>query len=492
LLSPLHDHLEAPRGRGRLAGAPHTGTAGGAACGDLVRISVRVEGDRVTEAGFDALGCGAVEAAGSVAVELLEGAGVLEAARISAHDLAEELGGLSPGKFHAADLVADALHGALGRAAAGGAIRLDPSARRTLVAMSGGVDSAVAARMAIDRGDDAIAVTLELWADPAGDGTASCCSPQAVSGARALAHRMGLPHITLDLREDFRRHVIDDFVHEHAAGRTPNPCVRCNGLVRFDRMLELARALGAARLATGHYARVAREGDGGALVRAAADERKDQSYMLARLAPEELERLWFPLGELTKTEVRERARSAGLPVADKPESQDLCFLAGTNGDEFLRRHGGSALPANGGDIVDEHGRAIGIHGGQHRFTVGQRRGIGVAAAEPLYVLRKDPAAGSVTVGPRRALETRQVRLAPATLLRDGSRVDRVKLRYRSGPVACRIDGEAAPGTHEGLTLTLANAVEGVAPGQTACLLRGDRVLGWATIAGGDAVEQDSR
>jgi tRNA-specific 2-thiouridylase len=333
--------------------------------------------------------------------------------------------------------------------------------------------------MALERGDETVAVTLELWADPAGDGTASCCSPQAVSGARALAHRMGIPHVTLDLRDEFRRQVVDDFVDEHAAGRTPNPCVRCNGLVRFDRMLELADALGAARLATGHYARVAP----GPLIRFAADESKDQSYMLARLDPEALERLWFPLGELRKPEVRERARAAGLPVADKPESQDLCFLAGMDGDEFLRGHG---APARAGEIVDENGLRLRTHDGQHRFTVGQRRGIGVAAREPLYVLRKDAASSTVTVGPRRALETRRVRLAPATLLRDGSRVDSVKLRYRSAPVACRVDGDAAPGTHEGLTLTLANAVDGVAPGQTACLLRGDRVLGWATIAGGES------
>jgi tRNA-uridine 2-sulfurtransferase len=320
-----------------------------------------------------------------------------------------------------------------------------------------------------------VAVTLELWADPAGDGTLSCCSPQAVTGARALAHRMGVAHVTLDLRKSFRREVVEDFLSEHGAGRTPNPCVRCNGLVRFDAMLELADRLGAARLATGHYARIERD-ESGPLLRAAADPGKDQTYMLARLRPEQLERTWFPLGELEKPHVRELARAAYLPVAEKPESQDLCFMAGTRREDFLRRHG---EPGSAGEIVDLHGRVLGTHAGQEEFTVGQRRGIGVAAAEPLYVLRKQ--GSRVVVGPKEALATRTVLVGNAGLLRPGAEVDRVKLRYRSAPIACRVQGVHAAGRHERLVLSLAESVDGAAPGQTACLMRGDTILGWATI-----------
>jgi tRNA-uridine 2-sulfurtransferase len=467
-LSPLYDHLTAPRGRGRKLA--HSASAGGAPCGDLVEIHLEVREDSVTAAGFDAHGCAAARAAGSATVELVANKPFLEAATITPEHIAEELGGLSPERMHAAHLAADALHQALGTTEP----RLARSPNRTLVAMSGGVDSAVAAQRAIDEGHDVVAVTLELWSDPRTDGTRSCCSPQAVVHARALAHRMGLPHVTLDARDGFKQLVVDDYIERHEEGLTPNPCVRCNGHVRFDAMLELADKLGAPRLATGHYARTTQD-EHGPLVRAAADPKKDQAYMLARLRPADLDRLWFPLGELTKPEVRELARAARLPVAERPESQDLCFLAGTSVDQFVE-----SAP---GEIVDETGRTLAHHDGQHRFTVGQRRGLGVpAAGEPLYVLDKDASTNRVIVGPRHALQTTSVAVRNVRLHRDGTRVDRVKLRYRSRPVPCRIAKDPEAGRHAALTLDLEQPVDGAAPGQLACLMDGDLVVGWGTIA----------
>src|SRR5829696_7227206 len=428
------DHLDAPTGRGALKAWPHTGAAGGAACGDLVRIAVKVEGENIVEAGFDAEGCGAVTAAASATVELIEGRPFLSACCMGADEVAGSLGGLTPSKRHAAELSVDALHRALGAAAKQGAARPEPSPRRTLVAMSGGVDSAAAAQLALVAGDDVVAVTLELWAEAATDGDKSCCSPQAVLGARELAQRMGIPHLTLDLRERFRAEVVDHFLDGSAAGRTPNPCVRCNGEVRFDAMLELADALGAARLATGHYARIARD-ERGPLVRAATDPAKDQSYMLAKLDPALLDRLSFPLGGLTKDAVRQLARDAGLPVADKRESQDLCFVAGLGGRAFLQRHGGPRL-RRPGEIVDREGAVLGRHEGQHNYTVGQRRGLGLASPEPLYVVAKDATTNRVVVGPREALATTRVPLEDATLHRSAADVERVRLRYHAEPIAC--------------------------------------------------------
>lgn len=426
-----------------------------------MRFSLAIDGERVAAAGFEASGCGTMIAAGSAAVELVEGAGLLDAARIGSPQIAAELGGLSAGKLHAADLVSDALHRALGAAVrVGGALPSDP--RRTLVAMSGGVDSAVAAILS---DGDVATVTLELWADADNDGERSCCSAAAVRGARRLAHELGMAHFTLDLRDEFRGAVVDPWLREHADGLTPNPCVRCNGHVRLDAMVEFADRLGAATLTTGHYAR--RTDDG--LLRLAADRAKDQTYMLAALGREALARLRFPLGEHTKEDVRALAEAAGLEVARKPESQDLCFLAGTGRATFLARHGG--LRERPGEIVDRAGRVVGRHDGHHGFTVGQRKGLGIAAAQPLYVLATDARANTVTVGTREQLATSTVRVRGLRL--HAADPDAVRLRYHAPALGCRLEGDR---------IHLDEPFHGAAPGQTAVFLRGDAIVGCATIA----------
>ncbi len=339
----LITHLECPVGRGHTPDDAFTGAAGGAACGDLVRISLALDRDspdgRICDAGFDASGCGATIAAGSAAVSLLRGAPLLASARIGAAEIAQELGGLSAGKRHAAELAADALHRALGGAARERA-NLAAVEGRTLVAMSGGVDSAVAALLLSEAGGETVGVTLELWSDPQNNGDLSCCSAQAVRGARELAHELGMAHLSIDLRAEFRAGVVDGWLADHAAGLTPNPCVRCNGNVRLDAMLELARRLGSGTLATGHYARVV-EGAPSPLLQTAVDVSKDQSYVLSALAPESLAHMRFPLGDMHKPQARALAERAGLAVARKHDSQDLCFLAGTRHGEFLERHGGT-------------------------------------------------------------------------------------------------------------------------------------------------------
>jgi tRNA-specific 2-thiouridylase len=466
-------HLTSPQGHRREAA--FTAEVGGFQCCDTISLAISVEGDRVADAGFDADGCGAATAAGSAAVTLVRGRSVLDAARIGSRDIAAELGGLSPGKLHAAELAADALARALGAAARRQATL--EHAQRTLIAMSGGVDSAVAALLC-SRAGDAVAVTLELWSDPENDGERSCCSASAVAQARALAHAMGLPHFTVDLRDEFRAGVVEPFIAGYAGGETPNPCVGCNGHVRLDAMLALSDRLGCELLATGHYARVARDPDG-PLLRAAADPAKDQTYMLAALSQGSLARMRFPLGELTKPEVRRIAHDAGLPVASKADSQDLCFLAGTDRASFLARHGD--LGDRPGEIRHLDGRLLGRHRGQHRFTVGQRRGLGIARGEPLYVLDKDAASGNVIVGPLEALHTTRVAVRAARLHRAGARVNRVKLRYRSKPLHARLAGDPPAGRHARLQVDLAEPASAVAPGQLACLMDGDVVVGWGTI-----------
>jgi tRNA-specific 2-thiouridylase len=492
----LANHLERPLGRGHTPEGAFAGAAGGAACGDLIRISIALDSDspdgRIADAGFDASGCGASIAAGSAVVSLVRGISILQAARVGVEEIEAELGGLSVAKRHAAELASDALHRALGGAVRGSAA-LAPVAARTLVAMSGGVDSAVAALLTTRGGEHAVGVTLELWSDQENDGEASCCSAQAVRGAREVAHGLGMAHLSIDLRAEFRAGVVDPWLTEHGAGETPNPCVRCNGNVRLDAMLELAGRLGAQTLATGHYARVVQEsGPAGAsgfelrasgspapLLRMATDPGKDQSYVLAALAPESLSRLRFPLGEMRKAEVRELAEEAGLAVAKKRDSQDLCFLAGTRQGAFLERHG--ELGNRPGEIVDREGTVLGEHRGAHTFTVGQRHGLGIGGRDPLYVLSTDTTKNTVTVGTRAELLCAGVRVREVTLHREGGCVDGVRVRSHGRRFPCRLAGDAEVGAHAQLDIELEEPAERTAPGQFACLYAGDVIVGHGTV-----------
>jgi tRNA-uridine 2-sulfurtransferase len=403
--------------------------------GEWAAVRVRVDGDRIVDA--DAPGLD----------RSLGGLTVLEAAAVGGETLA-----------------VDALANALGPI-----FLAAPCRGRTAVAMSGGVDSAVALLRA---GREAVGVTLRLWLDPDGpDAERACCSPEAVIAARETCHRLGLPHVTLDLREDFRRAVVTPFVRGYARGETPNPCMRCNGSFRFAELLGFARRAGCDRLFTGHYARVA-EHRGRLLLHRAADEAKDQSYMLARLDPTQLERVSFPLGEQDKDATRAEAQRAGLAVARRAESQEACFLAGDDYRAFLGRNG---LGERRGEVVDRDGNAVGEHDGYWRFTPGQRKGIGVSAPTPLYVLEADAAANAVVVGPWEALARRRVDVS-GRLYVD---VDRAaaKLRYRSPALAASVSER--PG---GFTLDLDEPAYGVARGQAAVLYEGDAVVGCGLIS----------
>ena len=366
-------------------------------------------------------------------------------------------------------LAADALAAAIGPAA-----RAAPTERRVAVAMSGGVDSAVALLEAEEAGLEPVGVTLRLWIDPKGsDADRACCSPAAVGVARELCHARGIPHVTLDLRETFRAAVVKPFIDGYSRGETPNPCTRCNGNLRFAALLGACARLGARRLVTGHYARIVERG-GRLLVGRALDQEKDQSYMLGRVDPGELASVWFPLGERTKEETRAKARDAGLPVADRAESQEACFLAGDDYRTFLGRHG---LQPRSGPVLDLQGREVGRHDGFWHFTPGQRRGLGVASATgPLYALGTDPGRNAVVVGPREALARTAVSVPDGQLYVHVERAE-AKVRYRSPAVGARV----SPGG-QGFELALDEPVYGIASGQTAVLYAEDAVVGAGTIA----------
>jgi tRNA-specific 2-thiouridylase len=354
---------------------------------------------------------------------------------------------------------------------------------RVVVAMSGGVDSSVAAALLVEQGYDVSGVMMHLWAESEN----RCCTAEALEDARQVAAQLGIPFHLVDYRAEFKVCVVDYFVAEYGRGRTPNPCLACNQHIRFGRLLDHARAAGAGYLATGHYARIDRL-NASYRLRMGVDDQKDQSYVLYMLGQEELKRVLFPTGAYTKAEVREMARRRGLPVAEKDESMELCFVADDDYRRFLRERAPTAVQP--GPIVDTGGREIGRHGGLPFYTVGQRRGLGIAAPEALYVIRLNVADNALVVGPaselgRRTLTAAQVRYVSgqppgAPLGKPPGKPARVhaKIRYKArlvGATWTPLEGDRAGVTFDA-------PLRDITPGQAVVAYRGDVVLGGGIIS----------
>ncbi|MHB8857966.1 MAG: tRNA 2-thiouridine(34) synthase MnmA [Thermoleophilia bacterium] len=489
----LREHFDHPRNAGEPDRADGSGEAGDSGCGAVIRLYVSFDDENIGEAYFLASGSSAAIAAGSLLTELIRGKGWRQAASLPAELLEEMLGVDEPVNAsraakikNAAFFAIAALHAAMEDSIARGTFPLADSIDddAVLVAMSGGVDSSVACLLEKQRGRNVVGVTLRLWSDPAsgGDGSVNCCSPESIRDARSICHHLGIPHLAIDCTDEFREAVVDDFVSEYLNGRTPNPCARCNGIFRFPKLVELARGLGAAEVATGHYARIV-EKQGRRLIARGADRSKDQSYVLWGIDAALLDSISFPLGGLSKEQTRRLAREAGLHVHNRPESQEICFIPDNDYRRFLRGRS-SELPGEG-EILDVDGARMGTHTGYTDYTIGQRHGLGVSAPEPVFVIATIPEKNQVIVGGRDQLAIRQLTIDRVNWFVDMEEYDfseflEIQLRYNSLPVAGTLTPKKNNALPE-LRILLQEQVYGVATGQSAVIYSGEAIVAAGVI-----------
>ncbi len=349
--------------------------------------------------------------------------------------------------------------------------------KRVLVAMSGGVDSSTVAAILKKEGHDVIGVTMQLW--DYGEGESGCCSVDDVKDARMVAEEIGIPHYVVNYMDVFKKYIVEDFINNYLSGRTPNPCVLCNQFMKFNFLLKRAMALGADYLATGHYARKesGEEGKEFYLCKA-VDESKDQSYFLFALSQKELSRLIFPLGSMTKNEVREAAKSMNLRVANKPDSQEVCFITGGNYRDFLKSH--IELKNERGEIVDKNENVLGLHDGIFSFTVGQRRGLGVSNGKPLYVIKIDPESNRVIVGEEEDIFKTRLKANNVIWINKAPLVEinvKARIRYRHKESEAVIH----PTTDREAYVEFQDPQRAITPGQAVVFYDGDRVLGGGWI-----------